>query len=177
MLATVGVNMKLIRYIAVLITVVLFMVIQNSYSKEEESIMKRNIPEIYLYNTKQKISDVILVKARSEKQVMGELYFKNIDDTSKVKKYYEENLKTDGLALIKEEKILNTNDRHIGDKVVFVKQNYEFVLKLYPPSNEKWDKVKLQMILNKDAPYYRIYIQKVRSSLNLNFTQDDKIEP
>ena len=176
MVQTEGENMKLRRCVSVIITVVLFMVIQNIYSREEEKIMKRNIPEIYLYNTKQKIGDVIQINARSEKQVMGELYFKNIDDISKVKKYYEDNLKVEGWAIKKEEKILNTSGRRIGDKIIFIRENYEFILNLYPPVNEKWDKVKLQMILNKEAPYYRIYIQKVHSSLNLNFTQDNKID-
>lgn len=48
MVQTEGENMKLIRCVSVIITVVLFMVIQNIYSREEEKIMKRNIPEIYL---------------------------------------------------------------------------------------------------------------------------------
>ena len=47
MVQTEGENMKLIRCVSVIITVVLFMVIQNIYSREEK-IMKRNIPEIYL---------------------------------------------------------------------------------------------------------------------------------
>lgn len=105
--------------------------------------------------------DIIKVKARTENQVMGELYFENIDDTSKVKKYYEENLKEKGWRFKNEQKILNTSDRYIGDKIIFIKQNYEFILNLYPLTNEKWDKVKLKMILNKEMPYYRIYIQKI----------------
>ncbi len=160
-----GEAMKLIRYIFLVVFMAAFMFIKHSNVADEEDDLKKHIPNINLYKSDKKISEMIDVNARSESQVMGILFIDNIDDGLKIKDYYGKMLSEKGWKFARQEYALNSSKRHTGDRFYYEKGQYEFILVIYPFITSKATEFELEMLLGGKKPHYYIYIKKKTSKI------------
>lgn len=167
-----GEHMKVIKYMVLLIFMMFFIFIKHIGTVDEEDNLKKHMPDICLYNSNQKISEVIEIKARSESQVMGIIFVNDIHDSLNIKKYYEKKLNEKDWRFIKQEDILNNNGKHVGDRFYYEKDQYEFILVIYPFVTNKASGFQLEMLLGGKKPRYYIYIKK--KSSNVTALNEDK---
>lgn len=60
------------------------------------------------------------------------------------------------------EKIIDKNNLHYGDDIVFENGVYEISLNIYPPIDNNWSEAEKSIYLGNRDPYYNIYVEKIR---------------
>lgn len=58
-------------------------------------------------------------------------------------------------------KIVDKNNLHYGDDIVFDNGVYEISLNIYPPIDNNWSEAEKSIYLGNRAPYYNVYVEKI----------------
>lgn len=163
---------KIIKYLKFIIirfgVAVIFISVLYFFNNDEiergEKALYNNIPDIKVYASEELLKHRLIIDGRTPQQILGRGNFIIPKSSSGkiVREYYKNELAQYGWKEKKIEKIIDKNNLHYGDDIVFENGAYEISLNIYPPIDNNWSEAEKSIYLGNRDPYYNIYVEKIR---------------
>lgn len=135
----------------------------NDEIERGEIDLYNSIPNIKVYASDELLKNRLIIDGRTPQQILarGKFIIPKSSSGKIVREYYKNELAQYGWKE-KIEKIIDKNNLHYGDNIVFENGVYEISLNIYPPIDNNWSEAEKSIYLGNRDPYYNIYVEKIR---------------